>query len=62
MNELNHTNGKGSVERPGNWRAGYDQIDWHRTGDKLSGGFKRGSMGIRKVYKQNTNESTDTTE
>lgn len=53
MNELNHTNGKGSVERSTRWRGNYDEINWHRD-DNPAKGFRKFSTGQRKIYRNPT--------
>jgi len=50
MHELNHGQGKGDKDRSPGWRNRYDEIDWQR--DKTTG-FRKGSMGIRKIYRRN---------
>jgi len=49
MNELNHTNGKGSVERSTRWRENYNDIDWRKNDPD---GFKQYRTGKRKVYRR----------
>lgn len=58
MNELNHTNGKGSVERSTKWREHYDEINWHRD-DSPAKGFRKFSTGQRKVYRNEIPTSPD---
>jgi len=42
--------GKGDKDRSPGWRNNYDEIQWTEKENKWAG-FRRGSMGFRKIYK-----------